>query len=245
MPGAQGCPLCPRGGRLADGDTAAHAAGARRIARAASQPDRALGGRQLGATVRPLVRGLDAAGRVRRARSTPRTPSSGSATSNGARIWTARGLRLIVVTADASSIDRSRAECSSESADALVERGAVGVRRQLPNRVAALLSGPRLTRCCRFRRETQAAEPPWLRCAFWRARLSAAKRRRNVASGPSSLTCVSRPIRMCAGCRGRDDKAGLIRIVARDGVGVIDHRPDRSPGGGSICIRRSAAWILR
>ena len=33
---------------------------------------------------------------------------------------------------------------------------------------------------------------------------------------------MSRPIRMCAGCRGRDDKTGLIRIVARDGVGVID-----------------------
>ena len=42
---------------------------------------------------------------------------------------------------------------------------------------------------------------------------------------------MSRPIRMCAGCRGRDDKAGLIRIVARDGVGVID-RPQTAPGRG-------------
>ena len=41
---------------------------------------------------------------------------------------------------------------------------------------------------------------------------------------------------MCAGCRGRDEKAGLIRIVARDGVGVIDP-PRPHPGGGSICIR--------
>jgi predicted RNA-binding protein YlxR (DUF448 family) len=42
---------------------------------------------------------------------------------------------------------------------------------------------------------------------------------------------VSRPIRMCAGCRGRDDKAGLIRIVARDGVGVIDPA-QTAPGRG-------------
>jgi predicted RNA-binding protein YlxR (DUF448 family) len=33
---------------------------------------------------------------------------------------------------------------------------------------------------------------------------------------------MGRPIRMCAGCRGRADKADLLRIVARDGVGVID-----------------------
>ena len=36
---------------------------------------------------------------------------------------------------------------------------------------------------------------------------------------------------MCAGCRGRDDKAGLIRIVARDGVGVIDPA-QTAPGRG-------------
>ena len=27
---------------------------------------------------------------------------------------------------------------------------------------------------------------------------------------------------MCAGCRGREHKADLLRIVARDGVGVVD-----------------------
>jgi uncharacterized protein len=27
---------------------------------------------------------------------------------------------------------------------------------------------------------------------------------------------------MCAGCRGRENKADLLRIVARDGVGVVD-----------------------
>ena len=42
---------------------------------------------------------------------------------------------------------------------------------------------------------------------------------------------VSRPIRMCAGCRGRDDKSGLIRIVARDGVGLID-AAQTQPGRG-------------
>ena len=30
------------------------------------------------------------------------------------------------------------------------------------------------------------------------------------------------PVRMCAGCRGRAPKAELIRIVARDGVGLVD-----------------------
>jgi predicted RNA-binding protein YlxR (DUF448 family) len=33
---------------------------------------------------------------------------------------------------------------------------------------------------------------------------------------------MARPIRMCAGCRGRENKADLLRIVARDGVGVVD-----------------------
>jgi len=36
---------------------------------------------------------------------------------------------------------------------------------------------------------------------------------------------------MCAGCRGRDDKAGLIRIVAQAGVGVIDVAQS-APGRG-------------
>ena len=36
---------------------------------------------------------------------------------------------------------------------------------------------------------------------------------------------------MCAGCRGRDDKAELIRIVARDGVGVVD-TAQTAPGRG-------------
>jgi predicted RNA-binding protein YlxR (DUF448 family) len=33
---------------------------------------------------------------------------------------------------------------------------------------------------------------------------------------------MARPIRMCAGCRARENKADLLRIVARDGVGVVD-----------------------
>ena len=57
---------------------------------------------------------------------------------------------------------------------------------------------------------------------------------RSQASDPSSLTRVSRPIRMCAGCRGRDDKTGLIRIVARDGVGVID--PAQTASGRGVYL---------
>jgi predicted RNA-binding protein YlxR (DUF448 family) len=36
---------------------------------------------------------------------------------------------------------------------------------------------------------------------------------------------------MCAGCRGRADKADLLRIVARDGVGMVD-QDQTEPGRG-------------
>ena len=36
---------------------------------------------------------------------------------------------------------------------------------------------------------------------------------------------------MCAGCRGREDKTTLLRIVARDGVGVVDSA-QTEPGRG-------------
>ena len=36
---------------------------------------------------------------------------------------------------------------------------------------------------------------------------------------------------MCAGCRGREDKANLLRIVARDGLGVVDEG-QTEPGRG-------------
>jgi uncharacterized protein len=39
------------------------------------------------------------------------------------------------------------------------------------------------------------------------------------------------PVRMCAGCRGRADKADLLRIVARDGVGMVD-QDQTEPGRG-------------
>lgn len=42
---------------------------------------------------------------------------------------------------------------------------------------------------------------------------------------------MSRPVRMCAGCRGREDKASLLRIVARDGLGVVDPA-QTEPGRG-------------
>ena len=39
------------------------------------------------------------------------------------------------------------------------------------------------------------------------------------------------PVRMCVGCRGRQDKSDLLRIVARDGVGMVDAR-QTEPGRG-------------
>ncbi|HWJ53580.1 MAG TPA: YlxR family protein [Propionibacteriaceae bacterium] len=42
---------------------------------------------------------------------------------------------------------------------------------------------------------------------------------------------MSRPVRMCAGCRGRENKADLLRIVAREGIGVVDPA-QTEPGRG-------------
>jgi uncharacterized protein len=39
------------------------------------------------------------------------------------------------------------------------------------------------------------------------------------------------PVRMCAGCRGREAKSDLLRIVARDGLGVVDPA-QTAPGRG-------------
>jgi uncharacterized protein len=63
------------------------------------------------------------------------------------------------------------------------------------------------------------------------------------------------PVRMCAGCRGRAAKAELIRIVARNGVGMVDER-QTAPGRGIYlhprreCLdqavrRRSMGRLLR
>ena len=52
---------------------------------------------------------------------------------------------------------------------------------------------------------------------------------------------VSRPIRMCAGCRERAEKDGLIRIVARDGVGRVDSA-QTEPGRG-VYLHRSVCCL--
>ena len=43
---------------------------------------------------------------------------------------------------------------------------------------------------------------------------------------------MSSPVRMCAGCRGREPKSDLLRIVARDGVGMLDPT-QTEPGRGA------------
>jgi predicted RNA-binding protein YlxR (DUF448 family) len=66
---------------------------------------------------------------------------------------------------------------------------------------------------------------------------------------------MAAPVRMCAGCRGRAAKAELLRIVARDGVGMVDERRT-APGRGVYlhprreCLdqavrRRSMGRLLR
>ena len=48
---------------------------------------------------------------------------------------------------------------------------------------------------------------------------------------------MARPIRMCAGCRGRADKADLLRIVAREGIGVVD--PTQTEPGRGVYVHPS------
>ena len=46
------------------------------------------------------------------------------------------------------------------------------------------------------------------------------------------------PVRMCAGCRERAAKAELIRIVARNGVGVVDQTHTQPGRGVYLHLRR-------
>ena len=66
---------------------------------------------------------------------------------------------------------------------------------------------------------------------------------------------MASPVRMCVGCRGRQDRSDLLRIVARDGVGMVDPR-QTEPGRGVYlhpsldCLdravkRRSIGRLLR
>jgi uncharacterized protein len=48
---------------------------------------------------------------------------------------------------------------------------------------------------------------------------------------------------MCAGCRGRADKADLLRIVARDGVGVVD--PAQTEPGRGVYLHPSRDCLDR
>ena len=48
---------------------------------------------------------------------------------------------------------------------------------------------------------------------------------------------------MCAGCRERDNKADLLRIVARDGVGVVD--PAQTLPGRGVYLHPSRDCLDR
>jgi len=55
------------------------------------------------------------------------------------------------------------------------------------------------------------------------------------------LAAVAQPVRTCAGCRQRAEKASLLRIVARDGVGVPD--PAQNAPGRGVYVHRSPACL--
>jgi predicted RNA-binding protein YlxR (DUF448 family) len=52
---------------------------------------------------------------------------------------------------------------------------------------------------------------------------------------------VAQPVRTCAGCRERAEKGSLLRIVARDGVGVPD-LTQTAPGRG-VYLHRSVTCL--
>jgi predicted RNA-binding protein YlxR (DUF448 family) len=47
------------------------------------------------------------------------------------------------------------------------------------------------------------------------------------------------PVRTCIGCRARDARSALVRVVARDGALVVDH-DGRLVGRGAYFHRRNA-----
>ncbi|QGN32040.1 YlxR family protein [Microlunatus sp. Gsoil 973] len=49
------------------------------------------------------------------------------------------------------------------------------------------------------------------------------------------------PVRTCLGCRGRENKADLIRLVRRDDAIVVDVRRT-APGRGGYLHRRPECW---
>lgn len=54
---------------------------------------------------------------------------------------------------------------------------------------------------------------------------------------------MAQPVRTCAGCRERAEKDSLLRIVARDGIGVPDVT-QTAPGRGAY-LHRSMACLDR
>jgi predicted RNA-binding protein YlxR (DUF448 family) len=48
---------------------------------------------------------------------------------------------------------------------------------------------------------------------------------------------------MCAGCRGRADKSDLLRIVARDGIGMVD--PAQTEPGRGVYLHPSRECLDR
>lgn len=49
------------------------------------------------------------------------------------------------------------------------------------------------------------------------------------------------PVRTCLGCRGRENKTDLIRLVRSDGTIVVDGRQS-APGRGGYLHPRRACW---
>ena len=51
------------------------------------------------------------------------------------------------------------------------------------------------------------------------------------------------PIRTCVGCRGKGNKADLIRVVAREGIGVVD--PTQTEPGRGVYLHPSRDCLDR
>ena len=67
--------------------------------------------------------------------------------------------------------------------------------------------------------------------------------RNGSAAGACSVSVVTWPIRTCVGCRGKGNKADLIRVVARNGVGVPD--PAQTEPGRGVYLHPSRDCLDR
>lgn len=80
-------------------------------------------------------------------------------------------------------------------------------------------------------------------CREFRADGGTARAAGRKRVGTAGYPCRVEPVRTCLGCRGRENKADLIRLVGSDGAVSVDVR-QRAPGRGGYLHPRPECWEL-